>query len=132
MTDASFPDTPASDKTRLTAFLLGVFTGIFGGHRFYVGRTGSAVAMLCTLGGCGLWWMYDCITIVTGEFTDGRGRRLVRWTNDEMLDLPGPPDAVYRELDQLRGDVGELHERVDFLERMLAEAREPRRMPPSA
>jgi hypothetical protein len=36
-----------------------------------------------------------------------------------------PPDpAVYDELDQLRHDVTELQERVDFAERMLAKSRE--------
>lgn len=126
------PDTTPSDKTRLTALLLAIFTGFVGGHRFYAGRPGSAIAMACTLGGVGLWWMYDCITILTGEFTDGRGRPIIHWTSDDMLGLPVSSGDVYAELDQLRGEVGDLHERVDFLERTLAETREPRRMPPSA
>jgi hypothetical protein len=35
-----------------------------------------------------------------------------------------PDPAVYEELDQLRQDVTELQERVDFAERMLAKSRE--------
>ena len=37
---------------------------------------------------------------------------------------PVPDPAVYEELDQLRQDVTELQERVDFTERLLAKARE--------
>ena len=37
---------------------------------------------------------------------------------------PVPDPAVYEELDQLRQDVTELQERVDFAERLLAKSRE--------
>jgi hypothetical protein len=43
-----------------------------------------------------------------------------------------PPDPqILAELDDLRGQVSELHERVDFAERLLAERREPSQLPPS-
>lgn len=41
------------------AFALWWFTGIFGGHRFYLGDTGYALGMLFTLGGCGFWAVVD-------------------------------------------------------------------------
>ena len=42
-----------------------------------------------------------------------------------------PPDPqVLGELDDLRAQVGELHERVDFTERLLAERRESAQLPP--
>ena len=37
-----------------TAYLLGIFLGLFGAHRFYLGRTGSGIVMAiltCTLVG---------------------------------------------------------------------------------
>jgi TM2 domain-containing membrane protein YozV len=37
----------ASKKSNFVAYVLWWFTGTFGGHRFYLGRTGSAIAMLC-------------------------------------------------------------------------------------
>jgi hypothetical protein len=40
----------------------------------------------------------------------------------------GAPDIeneVYQELDDLRAEVAELHERMDFAERLLADKREP-------
>lgn len=42
-----------NDKPSMgTAYLLGIFLGLFGAHRFYLGRTGSGIAMLiltCTI-----------------------------------------------------------------------------------
>ena len=40
-----------------------------------------------------------------------------------------PDPAVYEELDRVRGELAELHERVDFTERLLAKAREPDQLP---
>lgn len=38
------------------------------------------------------------------------------------------PPAVAEEFDRLRGELQEVHERLDFTERMLAEAQEARRL----
>jgi TM2 domain-containing membrane protein YozV len=55
------------------AFFLVFFLGWFGAHRFYVGKIGTAVLMLITFGGAGVWWLYDLILIVTDNFTDRDG-----------------------------------------------------------
>ncbi|HJU96623.1 MAG TPA: DUF1707 domain-containing protein [Jiangellaceae bacterium] len=73
-----------SDRTILPAFLLCFFFGIFGAHRFYAGRTGSAVAMLVlfflTLGVVPAFWMLvDLIILGTSSFRDGRGHVMRRW-----------------------------------------------------
>lgn len=44
--------------------------------------------------------------------------------------LPDP--QVYEELDRMRQELGELHERVDFTERLLAAKREGRELPDGA
>jgi hypothetical protein len=44
--------------------------------------------------------------------------------------LTGPTDpALVEEVERLRVEVGELHERMDFAERLLAAKREPERLP---
>jgi TM2 domain len=68
-----------SDRNRLTALLLCVFLGPFGAHRFYVGKIGTGLIWLFTLGFLGIGVVYDLIFIATGEFRDDRERRVVRW-----------------------------------------------------
>lgn len=68
------PPKPADpDKSKydwLVVFLLCLFLGALGIHRFYVGKTGSGIAQLLTAGGCGIWALIDLIMIVMGRFTD--------------------------------------------------------------
>ena len=45
------------------AYLLWFFLGLFSGHRFYLGRAGSAVAQILTLGGLGIWLLADLFLI---------------------------------------------------------------------
>tara|TARA_Y100000588_G_scaffold339862_1_gene382839 strand:+ start:642 stop:812 length:171 start_codon:yes stop_codon:yes gene_type:complete len=52
------------------------FLGFLGAHRFYVGKTGSAVAQLLTCGGLGIWALIDLIMIALDKFTDKDERSL--------------------------------------------------------
>ena len=69
----------ASDKKRLVALLLCFFLGGLGIHRFYVGKTGSGIAQILTLGGLGIWVLIDFIMIIIGSFTDANGAPLTEW-----------------------------------------------------
>ena len=127
--------TDISERTRGVALPVAALLGFFGAHRFYVGKAGTGLLMLVTVGGCGLWWVYDLILLVAGEFRDADGRRVVKWTVDEDVEprrLRGEPsEAVLAELDALRTDMGDLGERVDFLERLLTRMREHGTLPPA-
>jgi TM2 domain-containing membrane protein YozV len=70
----------ATDKRILPAFLLCFVLGVFGVHRFYVGKVGSGIAQLLTLGGLGVWAFVDLIIIACGAFTDGAGNKITLWT----------------------------------------------------
>lgn len=65
-------------KSFMTTLLLAFFLGYFGVHRFYVGKTGTGIAMAVTGGGCGIWQVIDIIMIAMGKFTDVHGRPLVK------------------------------------------------------
>jgi len=123
-----------SDRTRGVALPVAVLLGVFGAHRFYTGKIGTGLLMLGTLGGMGIWWLYDVILLAAGEFRDSDGRRVVRWSTSD----PGPESrrwfgpgsgASPEELDALRDEVSELAERVDFMERLLTQARERGSLP---
>ena len=64
----------------MPAVLLCVFFGVFGAHRFYTGKTGTALLQLFTLGGIGIWATIDLIFLIVGSFKDKEGRRLTQWT----------------------------------------------------
>lgn len=113
--------TGPSDKSRTMALALSAILGVFGAHRFYVGKTETAILMLITMGGLGVWWMIDLIIIAAGGFRDAEGRLVKDWDPStahlyERNDL----ETAFEEIERLRLEVGELAERLDFAERMLA------------
>ena len=65
-----------SDKEWLVTILLCFFLGIWGIHRFYVGKIGTGILMIFTLGGLGIWYLIDLIMIALGSFRDFDGREI--------------------------------------------------------
>lgn len=65
-----------SDKSNVVALLLCIFIGFLGVHRFYVGKIGTGILMLLTLGGLGIWNLIDIIIIAMQNFTDSDGNTL--------------------------------------------------------
>ncbi len=122
----------ASDKSRAIALVLGGVLGPFGAHRYYVGKIGTGMLQTVTLGGLGLWWLYDMVLITFGSFRDRDGRRVKYWTEDEAFEKGGGShhrlsEEAVEEIYTLREEVAELAERVDFTERLLARGREESR-----
>ena len=70
--------TMVSEKGFVPALLLCLFLGGFGLHRFYVGKVGTGILMLFTLGGLGIWTLIDIVMIVVGSFRDKQGLTLRR------------------------------------------------------
>lgn len=67
-----------SDKKMVPAALLCFFLGGLGVHRFYVGKIGTGILMIFTLGGLGIWLIIDFVMILTGSFKDKEGKDLDR------------------------------------------------------
>ncbi len=130
--EAALPE--VSERSRSVALVLGCMGGVFGLHRFYAGRPQSGVAMVLTFGGLGIWWLYDMITLVAGEFRDADGLPLRNWHVAETVAAGGTGGSrqvqqVTQQLEQVQRQLGELAERVDFAERLLTQQRERDRLP---
>ena len=86
-----------SPKSRLTTVLLAFFLGIFGTHRFYIGKIRTAIVMLILsilylttvrfwgtimfipLAVAGLWALIDFIFAVSGIMKDKEGKLIKKW-----------------------------------------------------
>jgi TM2 domain-containing membrane protein YozV len=58
--------------------LLSIFLGALGVDRFYVGKIGTGLLKLFTLGGIGVWWLIDIIMILADKFTDKNGNAITK------------------------------------------------------
>lgn len=50
-------------KSVVATWLLWLFLGFLGAHRFYMGKIGTGIIMLLTLGGFFIWWLVDIFLI---------------------------------------------------------------------
>lgn len=121
-----------SEQSRGVALVLAIFGGWVGLHRFYTGRWKTGLAMALTMGGMGIWWVYDLILIGAGEFRDANKLRLSSWeTTNTQQALPSRDvELLVERVDTLERELGEMAERLDFTERMLAKDRERRSISP--
>ncbi len=65
-----------SEKSNLITLLLVLFLGSLGIHRFYVGKIGTGILYLFTLGFFGIGVLIDFFIIVTGNFKDKKGKEI--------------------------------------------------------
>lgn len=72
-------DDSVSSLSRLVAFLLCLFLGGFGAHRFYAGKIGTGLLWLFTCGCFGIGSLVDLILIACGAFTDSNGKTIANW-----------------------------------------------------
>src|SRR2546427_7653520 len=89
-----------SERSRALTLGLAILGGVFGLHRFYTGRTQSGIWMCLTLGGMGIWYLYDVVVVAAGDFRAGDGRRGVRW---EVSEARIRPSASHRRRSDLDG-----------------------------
>lgn len=62
-----------SPKSKGVAFMLCLFGGMLGLHKFYVGKIGGGLLYLFTAGLFGIGWIIDIFAILGGGFKDSDG-----------------------------------------------------------
>ena len=102
-----------SDKLVLPVFVLCLLVGVFGAHRFYVGKIGTGILMLLTFGGLGIWYLIDLVLILCGEFTDKQGNKVRQWTGEQLS-----TDET-RMIQELHQGSFRMEERIEALETII-------------
>ena len=97
-----------SDRSRLAAALMAFVLGWLGVHRFYVGKAGTGILMVMTLGGLGIWATIDLIMILAGAFTDDSGRPLRIWMAEEATRAAPAEGALEGRMDRIDGQLTSL------------------------
>lgn len=76
MSESTVAQPKAKPKSFLVAWLLSLLLGFFGVDRFYLGKVGTGLAKLFTLGGLGVWYLIDLIMILANAAKDKNGLAL--------------------------------------------------------
>ncbi|MGW9630265.1 NINE protein [Agromyces sp. NPDC055520] len=66
----------SAGRTFIATWLFAMLLGFWGADRFYLGKIGTAIAKLLTLGGLGVWVLVDLLLVLTGAQRDRDGRAL--------------------------------------------------------
>lgn len=57
------------EMNKTTLLIISIFLGALGIDRFLVGKIGTGLLKLFTMGGFGIWTIYDIVMIALGKFT---------------------------------------------------------------
>lgn len=94
---------PTAQKSKQTAILLAILTGLFGVDRFYLGYTALGVLKLLTVGGAGIWALIDLIRIAVDSLRPADGSPWVEETRDENIrSIAANMQAIAEKLEKLQ------------------------------
>lgn len=86
--DPMVPPAPAaaeSTRSWLATWLFALFLGFLGVDRFYLGKVGTGILKLITLGGLGLWVIIDLIMVLAGAQRDKQGLQLAGYLKHRKI-----------------------------------------------
>ena len=74
-----------SDRSFIATWMFAWLLGFFGVDRFYLGKIGTGIVKLLTIGGLGIWWLIDLILTLAGVQRDKDGRLLPDYEQNKMI-----------------------------------------------
>lgn len=75
----------ASDRSFIATWMFSWLLGFLGVDRFYLGKIGTGILKLLTIGGFGVWWLIDLILTLAGVQRDKQGRLLPDFEEHKMI-----------------------------------------------
>ncbi|MFB0833743.1 Ltp family lipoprotein [Arthrobacter halodurans] len=84
---AGYGYAPQNQKSFLVTWILSLLLGVLGVDRFYLGKVGTGILKLVTLGGLGIWALVDLILILANKMRDKRGLPLEGYDKHKKVAL---------------------------------------------
>ncbi|MGR0320751.1 TM2 domain-containing protein [Agromyces sp. ZXT2-3] len=74
-----------SDRSFIATWLFAWLLGVLGVDRFYLGKVGTGILKLLTVGGFGIWWLVDLVLTLTNTAKDADGRRVIGTRQEQTI-----------------------------------------------
>ncbi|MEI5585428.1 MULTISPECIES: TM2 domain-containing protein [unclassified Agromyces] len=75
----------SSERSFIATWLFAWLLGFLGVDRFYLGKVGTGILKLLTIGGFGIWWLVDLVLTLTNSQHDADGRRVVGTRQEQTI-----------------------------------------------
>lgn len=82
---APYPTGASPERSFIATWMFAWLLGFLGVDRFYLGKIGTGILKLLTIGGLGVWWLIDLILTLAGVQRDKEGRLLPDFEEHKLI-----------------------------------------------